>query len=179
MNRTYTIDHYLSLIEKAKRIIPGVSFTTDIISGFPTETYEDHLMTLEVMRKVRFDGAYMFKYSPREGTKAFKMEDDVPEEVKAKRLQEIIDLQQKISYEINQELIGKEEIMLVEGFSKKSNQFLSGRTDTNKVVIIPLDPNIREGDYVKVKIDRATSATLFGRTVESVEHEEKNMVLSA
>jgi tRNA-2-methylthio-N6-dimethylallyladenosine synthase len=69
--------------------------------------------------------------------------------------------------------------MLVEGFSKKSNQFLSGRTDTNKVVIIPLDPNIREGDYVKVKIDRATSATLFGRTVESVEHEEKNMVLSA
>jgi tRNA-2-methylthio-N6-dimethylallyladenosine synthase len=179
MNRTYTIDHYLSLIEKAKGIIPGVSFSTDIISGFPTETYEDHLMTLGVMLKVRFDGAYMFKYSPREGTKAFKMEDDVPEEVKAKRLQEIIDLQQKISYEINQGLLGKEEIMLVEGFSKKSNQFLSGRTDTNKVVIIPLDPNIREGDYVKVKIDRATSATLFGRSVESVKREEKNMALSA
>jgi tRNA-2-methylthio-N6-dimethylallyladenosine synthase len=179
MNRTYTIDHYLSLIEKAKGIIPGVSFSTDIISGFPTETYEDHLMTLGVMLKVRFDGAYMFKYSPREGTKAFKMEDDVFEEVKAKRLQEIIDLQQKISYEINQGLLGKEEIMLVEGFSKKSNQFLSGRTDTNKVVIIPLDPNIREGDYVKVKIDRATSATLFGRSVESVKPEEKNMALSA
>ena len=179
MNRTYTIDHYLSLIEKAKGIIPGVSFSTDIISGFPTETYEDHLMTLGVMLKVRFDGAYMFKYSPREGTKAFKMEDDVFEEVKAKRLQEIIDLQQKISYEINQGLLGKEEIMLVEGFSKKSNQFLSGRTDTNKVVIIPLDPNIREGDYVKVKIDRATSATLFGRSVESVKREEKNMALSA
>ena len=92
MNRTYTIGHYLGIIEKAKRIIPGVSFSTDIISGFPTETYEDHLMTLDVMNKVRFDGAYMFKYSPREGTKAFNMEDDVPEEVKAKRLQEIIDL---------------------------------------------------------------------------------------
>ena len=179
MNRTYTIDHYLSLIEKAKRIIPGVSFSTDIISGFPTETYEDHLMTLEVMRKVRYDGAYMFKYSPREGTKAFKMEDDVPEQVKAKRLQEIIDLQQKISYEKNQELIGKEETILVEGFSKKSDQFLSGRTDTNKVAIIPLDQNIKEGDYVKVKIDRATSATLFGRSMESVKREVKDMALSA
>lgn len=121
----------------------------------------------------------MFKYSPREGTKSFNMEDDVTEEVKAKRLQEIIDLQQKISYEINQALIGKEETILVEGFSKKSDQFLSGRTDTNKVVIIPLDPNIREGDYVKVKIDRATSATLFGRSVESVKQVEKNMALSA
>ena len=179
MNRTYSVDHYLSLIEKAKSIIPGVSFSTDIISGFPTETYEDHLMTLEVMSKVRFDGAYMFKYSPREGTKSFNMEDDVPEEVKAKRLQEIIDLQQKISYEINQALIGKEETILIEGFSKKSDQFLSGKTDTNKVVIIPFDPNIREGDYVKVKIDRATSATLFGRSVESVKQVEKNMALSA
>jgi tRNA-2-methylthio-N6-dimethylallyladenosine synthase len=179
MNRTYSVDHYLGIIEKAKRIIPGVSFSTDIISGFPSETYEDHLMTLDVMSKVRFDGAYMFKYSPREGTKAFKMEDDVPEEVKAKRLQEIIDFQQKISYEKNQELIGKEEDILVEGFSKKSDQFLAGRSDTNKVVIIPLDPAIKVGDYVKVKIDRATSATLFGRPVESVNKEDKDMVLSA
>ncbi len=77
MNRTYTIEHYLNLIEKAKKIIPGVSFSTDIISGFPTETYEDHVMTLDVMRHVRYDGAYMFKYSPREGTKSFKMKDDV------------------------------------------------------------------------------------------------------
>jgi tRNA-2-methylthio-N6-dimethylallyladenosine synthase len=179
MNRTYTVNHYLGLIEKAKRIIPSVSFSTDIISGFPTESYEDHLMTIEVMQKVRFDGAYMFKYSPRDGTKAFKMEDDVPEDVKAKRLQEIIDLQQKISYEINQELIGNEEIILIEGFSKKSDQFLAGRTDTNKVVIIPLDPNIREGDYIKVKIDRATSATLFGHSNESIKRKDKNMALSA
>jgi tRNA-2-methylthio-N6-dimethylallyladenosine synthase len=179
MNRTYSIDHYLGIIEKAKRIIPGVSFSTDIISGFPTETYEDHLMTLEVMSKVRYDGAYMFKYSPREGTKAYKMDDDVPEEVKAKRLQEIIDLQQKISYEKNQKLIGKEETILIEGLSKKSDQFLSGRTDTNKVVIIPLDPNIREGDYVKVKINRATSATLFGRSIETINRKNKNIAVSA
>jgi tRNA-2-methylthio-N6-dimethylallyladenosine synthase len=162
MNRTYTIEHYLELVEKARKIIPGVSFSTDIIAGFPTETFEDHIMTLEVMREVRYDGAYMFKYSPREGTKAFKMTDDVSEDTKTKRLQEIINLQQQISFELNQELIGKEEVVLIEGFSKKSDKFLSGRTDSNKVAIIPLDERIKTGVYVKVKINRATSATLFG-----------------
>lgn len=162
MNRTYTIEHYLGLIEKAKKIIPGVSFSTDIIAGFPTETWEDHLMTLDVMKEVKYDGAYMFKYSAREGTKAYKMEDDVPEEVKTKRLQEIIELQQKISYEINQGLIGKEEIVLIEGFSRKSDQFLAGRTDTNKVLIVPFDERIKEGTYIKAKVTRATHATLFG-----------------
>ena len=167
MNRTYTIEHYLDIINKARKIIPWVSFSTDIIAGFPTETYEDHVMTLDIMREVKYDGAYMFKYSPREGTKSFKMGDDVPGEIKTKRLQEIIDLQQKISYDLNQALINKEEIILVEGLSKKSDQFLSGRTDTNKVVIIPSDENIKEGDYVKVKINSATSATLFGEIVET------------
>ena len=162
MNRTYTIEHYLQLVEKARKIIPGVSFSTDIISGFPTETYEDHIMTLDVMREVKYDGAYMFKYSPREGTKAFRMANDVPEETKTKRLQEIINLQQQISFEINQDLIGKDEIVLVEGFSRKSDNFLSGRTDTNKVVIIPSTDKINVGDYVKVNITRATSGTLFG-----------------
>jgi tRNA-2-methylthio-N6-dimethylallyladenosine synthase len=162
MNRTYSIEHYLQLIEKARKIIPGVSFSTDIISGFPTETFEDHIMTLEVMREVRFDGAFMFKYSPREGTKAFKMNDDVTEETKTKRLQEIINLQQQISFEQNQELIGKEEIVLVEGFSRKSEKFLSGRSDTNKVVIIPADNKIKVGDYVRAEINKATSGTLFG-----------------
>lgn len=162
MNRTYSIDHYLKLIEKAKQIIPGVSFSTDIIAGYPTETYEDHVMTLDVMREVRYDGAYMFKYSPREGTKAFKMKDDVPENIKGKRLQEIIDLQQQISSEVNQELIGTELSVLVEGFSRKSEEFLAGRTDTNKVVIFPFNSDIKKGDYVMVKLNRATSATLFG-----------------
>lgn len=179
MNRTYTIEHYLNLIEKAKKIIPGVSFSTDIIAGFPTETWEDHLATLDVMRTVRYDGAYMFKYSPREGTKAFKMGDDVPDDVKTKRLQEIIDLQQQISYEINQSLIGKQEIVLIEGFSRKSDQFLSGRTDTNKVTIIPAQPDIKPGDYVRVKINKATSATLFAEYLSHIVFEKNSVVLSA
>lgn len=179
MNRTYTVDHYLKLIEKARKIIPGVSFSTDIISGFPTETYEDHLGTLDVMEKVRYDGAYMFKYSPREGTKAFRMNDDVPEETKAKRLNEIIDLQQRISYEINQSLVGTEEVVLVEGTSKKSDQFLAGRTDTNKVVIFPLNDEIKKGDYVKVKINRATSATLFGDIMKIVNPVGEKVSLTA
>lgn len=162
MNRTYTIKHYISIIEKARILMPEVSFSTDIISGFPTETYEDHIATLDVMNEVRYDGAFMFKYSPREGTKAFKMKDDVPDQVKSKRLQEIIDLQQKISHDINQSLIGSDQIVLVEGFSKKSNDFYSGRTDGNKVVIFPVHMGVQNGDYVLTKIHRATSATLFG-----------------
>lgn len=179
MNRTYTIEHYLDLIDRAKKIIPGVSFSTDIIAGFPGETYEDHLMTLDVMRNVRYDGAYMFKYSPREGTKAFKMDDNVTEEVKTKRLQEIIELQQSISFEKNQQLVGKEEIILVEGLSRKSDQFLSGRTDTNKVVIIPFNEKIKEGDYVKIKVNRATHATLFGDFIEFVNYSNDNLALTA
>lgn len=179
MNRTYTVEHYLNLIEKARKIIPGVSFSTDIISGFPTETYEDHIMTLDVMQKVQYDGAYMFKYSPREGTKAYKMEDDVTEETKAKRLNDIIDLQQSISYEINQKMIGKDEVVLVEGNSKKSDQFMAGRTDTNKVVIFPANDEIKTGDYVKVKINRATSATLFGDVMEIVNPTGEKISLTA
>ncbi len=179
MNRTYTIEHYLSLIEKAKKIIPGVSFSTDIISGFPTETYEDHVMTLDIMRKVRYDGAYMFKYSPREGTKSFKMKDNVSDEIKTKRLQEIIDLQREISLEKNQASIGSEEIILIEGFSKKSNKFYSGRTDTNKVVIVPFGEKYREGDYIKVKINKATSATLFADFIELVNPCDDQLSLTA
>ncbi len=173
MNRTYTIEHYLNLVDKARRIIPGVSFSTDIIAGFPTETYEDHLMTIDILNEVKYDGAYMFKYSPREKTKAFEMGDDVPEEIKTKRLQEIIETQQKISFEINQKLVGKEDIILIEGFSRKSDQFLSGRTDTNKVVIIPLNNDLKPGDYSKVKINKATHATLFGELVEKITPDSK------
>ncbi len=178
MNRTYSIEHYLQLVEKARKIIPGVSFSTDIISGFPTETFEDHVMTLDVMREVKFDGAFMFKYSPREGTKAFKMNDDVSEETKAKRLQEIINLQQQLSFELNQELIGKEEVVLIEGFSKKSDKFLAGRSDTNKVTILPADDKIKVGEYVRVKINRATSATLFGEFTGFVNLVEESLSLT-
>ncbi len=178
MNRTYTIDHYLKLIEKARMIIPEVSFSTDIIAGFPTETYEDHVMTLDVMREVKYDGAYMFKYSPREGTKAFRMEDDVSEEIKTKRLQEIINLQQQISLELNQQMIGREEVVLVEGLSKKSDQFLSGRTDTNKVVIFPFQNEVKKGEYVTIKINRATSATLFGDYSNHINFEKDSLALT-
>ena len=178
MNRTYTIEHYLQLVEKARKIIPGVSFSTDIISGFPTETFEDHVMTLDVMREVKFDGAFMFKYSPREGTKAFRMTDDVQEETKTKRLQEIINLQQKISFDLNQDLIGNEEIVLVEGFSRKSDKFLSGRSDTNKVVILPAEDNIKVGESVRVKINKATSATLFGEFIGFANLVEDNLSLT-
>ena len=166
MNRTYTIEHYMNIIRKAKEIIPGVSFSTDIISGFPTETVADHLATLDVMQKVRYDGAYMFKYSPREGTKAYNMTDDVPEETKVKRLSEIIELQQSISSEVNKELIGVEEIVLVEGPSRKSDLQFAGRTDGNKVVVFDTEEKIKAGDYIKVKINNATSATLFGNVIE-------------
>ena len=179
MNRTYTVDHYLKLIEKARTIIPGVSFSTDIISGFPGETEDDHHMTIDLMKSVRYDGAYMFKYSPREGTKSYKMKDDVPDELKTKRLQEIIDLQRQISHDKNQELINKYEIVLVEGPSRKSEKFLAGRTDTNKVVIVPLKPGIKEGDYAKVKINKATSATLFGEFIEIVDPEVNGLALTA
>jgi len=179
MNRTYTIEHYLNLLELAKRIIPSVSFSTDIISGFPTETFEDHQMTLDIMQQVKYDGAYMFKYSPREGTKSFKMGDDVSNEIKSKRLQEIIELQQKISFDKNQNLLGSEEIVLIEGFSRKSDKFLSGRTDTNKVVIVPFDDKIKEGDYIKVKINRTTHATLFADFVKTVNPVKENLALTA
>ena len=169
MKRTYSIEHYLKIIDKARKIIPGVSFSTDIIAGFPTETEEEHKMTIEVMKNVRYDGAYMFKYSPREGTPAFKMEDDVSEDIKSKRLSEIIDLQHSIAYEINQNLIGTEEIVLVESKSKKSNDFYSTRTDGNKIVILPVGNDVNIGDFVKVKIIKATSGTLFGDFV-SIEH---------
>jgi tRNA-2-methylthio-N6-dimethylallyladenosine synthase len=169
MNRTYTVKHYLGIIDRARKIIPGVSFSTDIIAGFPTETEAEHKMTLDVMAKVRYDGAFMFKYSPREGTRAYKIKDDVPEDVKSRRLTEIIDEQQKISFEINQGLIGTEDVVLVESLSKKSDDFYSGRTDTNKIVILPVANNVKIGDLVKVKIFKATSATLFGDFVEIVD----------
>jgi tRNA-2-methylthio-N6-dimethylallyladenosine synthase len=162
MNRTYTIEKYYEIIDAARELMPDVSFSTDIIAGFPTETWEDHLETIKVMERVRYDGAYMFKYSPREGTKAYKMPDDVPEGVKGKRLQDIIDLQHSISSELNQKLIGKSEVILVEGESKKSGAFFAGRTDSNKMVIFPRQQNVEAGDYITVTINRGTSATLFG-----------------
>ncbi len=164
MNRTYTSKHYLALVDRIKSRIPGVALSTDIISGFPTETEEEHRETLSLMEEVRYDGAYMFKYSPREGTPAYRLGDDVPEDVKSRRLAEIISLQQKISGEVNQSVAGKTVEVMVDGTSRKSDLQLSGRTDTNKTVVFPVGA-FKPGDLVKVKIDRASSATLFGESV--------------
>ena len=166
MNRQYSRAHYLERIAKIKEIIPDCSLSTDIIAGFPTETLDDHLDTLSLISEVEFDSAFMFKYSPREGTKAWNMEDDVPDDVKSFRLNEIINIQKKISNSKNQVEIGKIFEILVERSSKKNPQEWMGRTKTNKVVIFDNhDLNAKAGDILNVKIDRANSATLFGSVV--------------
>ncbi len=164
MNRTYTREDYLGLVRKIRSRIPGVALSTDIISGFPTETESEHAETLSLMEEVRYDGAYMFKYSPREGTPAYKMGDDVPDEVKGRRLSEIISLQQRISYEINESVIGRIFEVMVDGTSRKSEAQFSGRTDSNKTVVFPGGP-FKTGEVVRVKIGRASMATLFGEVV--------------
>jgi len=164
MNRTYSIEHYRNLVEKIRSSIPNVALSTDIIAGFPTETEDDHKATLDVIEKTRYDGAFMFKYSPRENTKAWKMGDDVPDDVKTRRLNEIITLQRSISLEINKQMIGQKVDVLVEGTSKKSDTDFMGRTDTNKTVVFP-EGDYKVGDYITVKIHDANAATLFGHVV--------------
>jgi tRNA-2-methylthio-N6-dimethylallyladenosine synthase len=161
MNRTYTTETYLRLVEKIRRFLPGVSLTTDIISGFPGETDADHRMTVALMQQVQFDGAYTFKYSPREHTKAWEMGDTVAEEVKSERVSEIVGIQQQISLVLNRRLPGTVQRVLVEGPSRKSEQDLMGRTDSNKTVIFPRGGE-QPGAYVDVQITRVNSATLFG-----------------
>ncbi len=164
MNRTYTVEHYLGRIRRIKEAMPTCAMSTDIISGFCTETDEDHQRTLDVMREVRYEGAYMFAYSPRENTKAWKMGDDVPDEVKNQRLTEIIDLQNIIARELNEAEAGTIHPVLVEGPSKRNPTEWKGRTDTNKTVIFPHigTAGYIVGDTVKVLIERGNNATLFG-----------------
>jgi tRNA-2-methylthio-N6-dimethylallyladenosine synthase len=161
MNRTYTVDHYRRLAENIRAAIPGVALSTDIISGFPSETVEEHGMTLELIREMRFDGAYTFKYSPRENTKAWEMVDGIPEEEKGRRVWEITELQHAISLEINSSLVGTTERILVEGPSRKSDADLTGRTETNRTVVFPRGDE-RPGEFIDVRIERVNSATLFG-----------------
>lgn len=161
MARSYDRAGYLRLIERIRASIAGVSLSTDIIAGFPGETPEDHRRTLELLDEVRFDGAYMFKYSARENTPAAKMGDDVPDEIKSQRVDEIIKIQNRISLERNRSHIGESFVVLAEGPSKKSQAEWQGRTDGNKVVIFPC-PGVKAGDDLTVKITRANSATLFG-----------------
>lgn len=162
MHRSYTREWYLERIQTIKTLIPDCGLSTDIIAGFCDETEADHQDTLSLMEHVSYDYAFMFKYSERPDTVAAKrFEDNVPEAVKSRRLQEIIQLQQNSSLKNNQKDIGKTFEVLVEGVSKKSDEQLFGRTPQNKVVVFPKF-NYQKGDYVQVKIERCTPATLIG-----------------
>jgi len=165
MNREYTREDYMSRIEAIRNILPGCSVSTDIITGFCTETEEDHEETLSLMKWAGFDFAYMFKYSERPGTRAARrLKDDVPEEIKIKRLNEIIKLQNSLSEKSKRNDVGKVFEVLVEGFSKRSEDFLTGRTSQNKVVVFPKEDK-KKGDYVRVIIGGCTSATLKGKMI--------------
>jgi tRNA-2-methylthio-N6-dimethylallyladenosine synthase len=149
-------------IEAIRRILPDAGISTDIITGFCSETDEDHKETLSMMEYVGYEYAYMFKYSERPGTLAGrKFEDDVPEETKARRLDEIIELQSRLSHQSNLKDLGKKFVVLAESISKRSDDHLSGRNSQNKVVIFPKG-NYQPGDYVEVLITECTPATLIG-----------------
>ncbi len=165
MNRKYTREWYLDRVAAIRRYMPDCAITTDLIAGFSGETEQEHLETLSLMREVGYDFAYMFKYSERPGTFAQRnMADDVPDQVKTRRLSETIELQNTLSEQSNRRDVGKEFEILVECTSKRSEQQLSGRTSQNKMVVFDRGTH-RAGDYVRVRITGCSSATLFGEEV--------------
>ncbi len=167
MNRRYDREWYLGRIQAIKEIIPNCGVSTDIFCGFHSETEEDHQQSLSLMREVGFDSAFMFKYSERPGTYASKhLPDDVPEEVKLRRLAEIIETQNQLSAASNRQEIGKTYKVLVEGFSKRSREQMCGRNEKNKTVVFPKE-SAKVGDFVDVKILDCSSATLLGEIVKS------------
>ncbi|PZX65638.1 tRNA (N6-isopentenyl adenosine(37)-C2)-methylthiotransferase MiaB [Hydrotalea sandarakina] len=167
MNRTYSREWYLAKVDRIKEIIPDCAISTDIISGFCTETEEEHNDTLSAMEYAQYDYAYMFFYSERPGTLAARrFTDDVPEEVKKRRLQEIINLQNELSKKSNEKDIGKTFEVLIEGESKKDATFWKGRNSQNKMLVFPkAHYNFKPGDYVNVQVESATQATLIGQIV--------------
>ncbi|MBO5718222.1 MAG: tRNA (N6-isopentenyl adenosine(37)-C2)-methylthiotransferase MiaB [Bacteroidales bacterium] len=166
MNRRYDREWYLDRIKAIKTIIPNCGISTDIFCGFHSETEEDHQDSLSLMREVGFDSAFMFKYSERPGTHASKhLPDNVSEEIKLRRLAEIIDTQNQLSAQSNQNEIGKTYTVLVEGYSKRSREQMCGRTEKNKTVVFPKE-DAKVGDFVQVKILNCSSATLLGEIVK-------------
>ena len=173
MNRLHSREEYLALIDKINTIIPGCSITQDMIAGFPTETEEDHRDTLNLMESVKYSFGYMYAYSERPGTLAGrKMEDDVPEETKLRRLQEIVDLQRKHSAFRTQEYLGQTLEVLIEKESKKSDKDWSGRNSQNITVVFPKE-NYKIGDFVNVEILNCTSGTLIGKAIGYSEMQTK------
>ena len=165
MNRKYTREWYLQRVSAIRRIIPDCAITTDIFAGYCSETEEDHKQSLSLMRECAYDSAFMFKYSERPGTYASKhLPDDIPEETKVRRLNELIALQNELSAESNRRCIGQEVEVLIEGVSKRSREELFGRTGQNKVVIIPRGEH-RIGQTVKARILESSSATLRGEVI--------------
>jgi len=163
MNRKYDREGYMSRVEAIRTLLPGCGLSTDVFCGFSSETEEDFQETLSLMEWAGFDTSFMFKYSERPGTYAAKhLADDVPEEVKSERLSRMIELQNRLSLESNRRDIGKTFEVLVEGYSKKSDKELMGRTSQNKVVVFPAG-GLKKGDLVKVKIGRCTQTTLIGQ----------------
>ncbi len=166
MNRKYTREWYLERVQAIRRIVPDCGLSTDIFAGYCSETEEDHALSLSLMRECGYDSAFMFKYSERPGTYASRhLPDDIPEDVKTRRLEELIALQNELSAESNRRCIGREYEILVEGTSKRSREQLYGRTEQNKVVVFDRG-GFRPGQYVRVRITDASSATLKGETVE-------------
>ncbi|MCF0179960.1 MAG: tRNA (N6-isopentenyl adenosine(37)-C2)-methylthiotransferase MiaB, partial [Bacteroidales bacterium] len=166
MNRKYDREWYLDRIASVRRLIPDCGISTDVFCGFSDETLEDQEQTLSLMREVGFDSAFMFKYSERPGTFASRhYPDNVPEEEKIRRLNEIIALQNQLSLESNKKDIGKTFEVLVEGYSKRSREDMCGRTQQNKMIVFPKG-NSKAGDFVKVRVLEATSATMLGEIVE-------------
>ena len=165
MNRKYTREWYLQRVSAIRRVIPDCAITTDIFAGYCSETEEDHRQSLSLMRECAYDSAFMFKYSERPGTYASKhLPDDIPEETKVRRLNELIALQNELSAESNRRCIGQEVEVLIEGVSKRSREELFGRTGQNKVVIIPRGEH-RIGQTVKARILESSSATLRGEVI--------------
>ena len=167
MNRTYDREWYIDRVDAIRRILPDCAISTDVITGFCTETEEEHKETVSMMEYVQYDFAYMFMYSERPGTLAAKRyEDDIPEEVKAERLKEIVALQQKMSHARLQQQIGKVQKVLIEGLSKKSKDDYCGRTDQNAMMVFPKNENYKPGQYAYVMAESCTTATLIGHIVE-------------
>jgi tRNA-2-methylthio-N6-dimethylallyladenosine synthase len=165
MNRTYTREWYMAKVDRIREIMPDCGISSDIIAGFCTETEEDHQDTLSIMKHSRYDMSYMFFYSERPGTLAARRyKDDIPEEVKKKRLDEIVKLQNALSRESNQQDLGKTFKVLIEGNSKRSDQDWMGRNSQNKVVVFPKEQYaLNKGNYVMVKVYDCTGATLIGK----------------
>jgi len=167
MNRTYDRAWYMGRVDAIRRILPECAISTDVIAGFCSETEEEHQETLSMMDYVKYDFAYMFFYSERPGTLAAKRyADDIPEEIKKRRLKEIVALQQQHSHERLQGQLGKVQKVLIEGLSKKSDQDYSGRSDQNATVVFPVDARFKPGDYVHVLAEKCTSATLIGKIID-------------